>query len=216
MKRVFFSFYVFLLVSLLFLNFVLGPVIGKMAKAYLRDSSNEYSRQLARGVFHMMTEDLQRLPREQWPERIRVLAPRFGYDIALLPLAELPLAEEHLRLLRQGGIAVVDEGERLYQQIGDSGLVLKKGPFSVLAPDLPGHGRSGGEALSSVEAIADWIAALLDVLDARWPGIRDRVADSTPRIRRHLNVFVDGRKACLETPLAADSELLILTAMSGG
>jgi signal transduction histidine kinase len=83
----------------------------------------------------MMTEDLQRLPREQWPERIRVLAPRFGYDIALLPLAELPLAEEHLRLLRQGGIAVVDEGERLYQQIGDSGLVLKKGPFSVLAPD---------------------------------------------------------------------------------
>ena len=36
--------------------------------------------------------------------------------------------------------------------------------FSVLAPDLPGHGRSGGEPLSSVEAIADWIAALLDAL----------------------------------------------------
>lgn len=135
MKRIFFSFYVFLLFSLLFLNFVLGPVIGKMAKAYLRDSSNEYSRQLARGVFHMMSEDLQRLPREQWPERIRVLAPRFGYDIALLPLSELSLGEEHLRLLRAGQIAVVDDGERLYQQIGDSGLVLKKGPFSVLAPN---------------------------------------------------------------------------------
>ena len=34
--------------------------------------------------------------------------------------------------------------------------------FNVLAVDLPGHGRSGGEALSSVEAIADWIASLLD------------------------------------------------------
>jgi molybdopterin synthase sulfur carrier subunit len=60
------------------------------------------------------------------------------------------------------------------------------------------------------------VAALLDALDARWPGLRDRVADSTPRIRRHLNVFVDSQKACLETPLAANSEVLILTAMSGG
>jgi pimeloyl-ACP methyl ester carboxylesterase len=33
---------------------------------------------------------------------------------------------------------------------------------NVLAVDLPGHGRSGGTALASVEAIADWIAALLD------------------------------------------------------
>jgi pimeloyl-ACP methyl ester carboxylesterase len=33
---------------------------------------------------------------------------------------------------------------------------------NVLAVDLPGHGRSGGDPLPSVEAIADWIAALLD------------------------------------------------------
>jgi len=34
--------------------------------------------------------------------------------------------------------------------------------FNVLAVDLPGHGRSGGRALPTVEAIVDWIAALLD------------------------------------------------------
>ncbi len=34
--------------------------------------------------------------------------------------------------------------------------------FSVLAVDLPGHGRSAGPLLPSVEAQADWIAALLD------------------------------------------------------
>ena len=33
---------------------------------------------------------------------------------------------------------------------------------NVLAVDLPGHGRSGGEPLGSVEAIAEWLAALLD------------------------------------------------------
>ncbi|PKO85868.1 MAG: alpha/beta hydrolase [Betaproteobacteria bacterium HGW-Betaproteobacteria-12] len=36
--------------------------------------------------------------------------------------------------------------------------------FAVLAPDLPGHGRSAGEALPSIEALADWIVALLDML----------------------------------------------------
>ena len=34
--------------------------------------------------------------------------------------------------------------------------------FSVLAVDLPGHGRSGGTPLSTIEALADWLSALLD------------------------------------------------------
>ena len=34
--------------------------------------------------------------------------------------------------------------------------------FCVLAPDLPGHMRSAGPALPSVEALADWLLALLD------------------------------------------------------
>jgi len=34
--------------------------------------------------------------------------------------------------------------------------------WNVLAVDLPGHGRSAGAPLPSVEALADWTAALLD------------------------------------------------------
>lgn len=34
--------------------------------------------------------------------------------------------------------------------------------YAVLAVDLPGHGRSGGAPLASIEALADWIAALAD------------------------------------------------------
>lgn len=37
----------------------------------------------------------------------------------------------------------------------------------VLAPDLPGHGRSAGEPLKSIEAMADWTAALMDTAGAR-------------------------------------------------
>jgi pimeloyl-ACP methyl ester carboxylesterase len=38
---------------------------------------------------------------------------------------------------------------------------------NVLAVDLPGHGRSGGPALATVEAMADWLLALLDAAGAR-------------------------------------------------
>lgn len=34
--------------------------------------------------------------------------------------------------------------------------------YAVLAVDLPGHGRSSGPALRSVEAMADWILAMLE------------------------------------------------------
>jgi len=36
--------------------------------------------------------------------------------------------------------------------------------FAVLAVDLPGHVRSAGPALTSIGALADWLAALLDAL----------------------------------------------------
>lgn len=39
--------------------------------------------------------------------------------------------------------------------------------FGVLAVDLPGHGRSHGPALSTVEAMADWLLALLAAAGVR-------------------------------------------------
>lgn len=37
---------------------------------------------------------------------------------------------------------------------------------NVLAPDLPGHGRSGGKPLPTIADMADWTAALLDAAGA--------------------------------------------------
>jgi molybdopterin synthase sulfur carrier subunit len=60
------------------------------------------------------------------------------------------------------------------------------------------------------------VAEMIDRLDARWPGMRDRLCDSTPRIRRHINIFVAGTRATLDTPLAPDAEVFVMTAISGG
>jgi molybdopterin converting factor small subunit len=63
---------------------------------------------------------------------------------------------------------------------------------------------------------ADSVDGLLAALDARWPGMRDRLCDSTPAIRRHVNVFVDGERATLATALRPGAEVEVLTAISGG
>ncbi len=36
--------------------------------------------------------------------------------------------------------------------------------YNVVAPDLPGHGRSAGAALDSIDVIADWICELMDTM----------------------------------------------------
>ncbi len=57
---------------------------------------------------------------------------------------------------------------------------------------------------------------MIDALDGRWPGMRDRLCDSTPRVRRHINIFIAGERASLRTPLPAGAEVFIMTAISGG
>ncbi|MBY0330070.1 MAG: MoaD/ThiS family protein [Acetobacteraceae bacterium] len=60
------------------------------------------------------------------------------------------------------------------------------------------------------------VAAAIAALDARWPGMRDRLCDGTPAIRRHINVFVAGERARLDTPLPPGAEVIVMTAVSGG
>ena len=67
-----------------------------------------------------------------------------------------------------------------------------------------------------VELRVETVSELMDELDARWPGMRDCHCDSTPAIRRHINVFVGGRRATLDTRLAPGTDVFILTAISGG
>jgi molybdopterin converting factor small subunit len=60
------------------------------------------------------------------------------------------------------------------------------------------------------------VREMVAALDADWPGMGDRIIDSTPAIRRHMNVFVDGERAQLDTPLRPGADVFVLTAISGG
>lgn len=74
---------------------------------------------------------------------------------------------------------------------------------------IPGTSRS-----SVVEA--GTVAEAIDRLDRQTPGLRNRIVDSGPTIRQHINVFVDGERAALDTPLATNSTIHVIPAVSGG
>lgn len=67
-----------------------------------------------------------------------------------------------------------------------------------------------------VELRASRVDEVIAALNARWPGMGDRLCDSRPSIRRHINVFVDGERASLDTGTPPGAEVFIITAISGG
>ena len=67
-----------------------------------------------------------------------------------------------------------------------------------------------------LEVDAATVAEAIDRLDERWPGLRDRLCEPGPVLRRHINVYVDRERADLDTALEPRSRVDILAAISGG
>ena len=72
----------------------------------------------------------------------------------------------------------------------------------------------GAERQGTVDGAT--VREVIEGLDARWPGMRDRLCDTGPRLRDYINVFVDGRPADVSTPVDAATTVHILPAVAGG
>ena len=66
------------------------------------------------------------------------------------------------------------------------------------------------------EVAGGTVGELISGLDASVPGMRDRLVEAGPRLRPHINVFVDGEPADLGTTVAPASVVHVLPAVSGG
>ena len=68
-----------------------------------------------------------------------------------------------------------------------------------------------------VEVDSATLGELVDELDGRWPGMRERLCDAGPELREHINVFVDGeRQRDLATAIGAASVVHVIPAVAGG
>ena len=60
------------------------------------------------------------------------------------------------------------------------------------------------------------IRAAIDRLNDRWPGMRDRLVEPGPKLRPHINVYVDRERGGLDTALEPVSRVDVIAAISGG
>jgi molybdopterin synthase sulfur carrier subunit len=67
-----------------------------------------------------------------------------------------------------------------------------------------------------LEVEAPTVDEAIGRLDAQWPGLRDRLCEPGPSIRRHIHVYVDRERAGLETPIGPRSRVDVIAAISGG
>jgi molybdopterin converting factor small subunit len=66
------------------------------------------------------------------------------------------------------------------------------------------------------EVAGQSVASVIGALDVVIPGLRDRLVESGPRLRPHINVFVDGSPAELTTAIGPESVIHVIPAVSGG
>jgi molybdopterin synthase sulfur carrier subunit len=67
-----------------------------------------------------------------------------------------------------------------------------------------------------IELEAETVVQAIERLDERWPGLRDRLCEPGPTLRRHIHVYVDHQRASLEDPLHERSRVDVIAAISGG
>jgi sulfur-carrier protein len=80
---------------------------------------------------------------------------------------------------------------------------------STLPPLFPGLPRH-------LQIDAPTVDEAIGRLDDSWPGLRDRLCEPGPALRRHIHVYVDQERASLDTPIEARSRVDVITAISGG
>jgi molybdopterin synthase sulfur carrier subunit len=84
-------------------------------------------------------------------------------------------------------------------------VVRLRGPLKRLAGGAPEHTVPGAT-----------VGELLRALEDAQPGLSGWILDERGRVRRHINVFVNGEYGREDTPVAEDDRVDVLPAISGG
>ncbi len=87
-------------------------------------------------------------------------------------------------------------------------------PVPVVTLRSPLRDLAGGTARVAVDGSS--VGEALVALERAHPPISGWILDEHGRIRAHVNVFVDGRRAGEATPVDDVTELHVLSAISGG
>ena len=75
-------------------------------------------------------------------------------------------------------------------------------------------------SLAPLDIEAEQVVSILEKIEELHPGISAYILDDQGRLRKHVNIFVDGQmitdREAQSDSLAANSEVYIMQALSGG
>jgi len=137
MRRIFLNYYLFIILILLLANFAVAPLVEKFAAAPFKKQFTNYYREVVKGQFFIILQDLQRYPQQNWQARLQQLQPEFGYPLSLVKIGAGGFSEPTAAQLREGQIVVGDGYDRFWRRVGRSDYALAMGPLPS-----PGIGRA--------------------------------------------------------------------------
>ncbi len=76
--------------------------------------------------------------------------------------------------------------------------------------------KDRADGIAELDLPGDSLGQVLLELERRYPRLEGWVLDEHGRIRRHVNVFVDGERGREDTPVAAATRVHVLPSISGG
>lgn len=90
-------------------------------------------------------------------------------------------------------------------------------PIQVRIP-TPLRKFTGGS--ESVTASGATVAAVVEDVESRHPGLKERICDDAGKVRRFVNLYVNGEDirflSSLDTPVKEGDEISIVPAIAGG
>ncbi|NND31442.1 MAG: molybdenum cofactor biosynthesis protein MoaD [Saprospiraceae bacterium] len=74
--------------------------------------------------------------------------------------------------------------------------------------------------LGPMDIQCDRVSDLIEILEEKYPGLKNYLVDDHGHLRKHVNIFVQERlikdRATLLDPIDVDDEVYIMQALSGG
>jgi molybdopterin synthase sulfur carrier subunit len=93
-------------------------------------------------------------------------------------------------------------------------------PISVRIPTPLRKFTAGAESVTANTASGATVAAVIEDIEGRHPGLKERICDDAGKVRRFVNLYVNGEDirflSSLDTPVKEGDEISIVPAIAGG
>ena len=93
-------------------------------------------------------------------------------------------------------------------------------PISVRIPTPLRKFTGGAESVTADSASGATVAAVIEDIEGRHPGLKERICDDAGQVRRFVNIFANDEDIRflknLDTPVKDSDEISIVPAIAGG